>query len=147
MSYDFKIYKGDFKIGSDGDIQKVENTEKLIQDILKVAITPLGSNRFFPWYGSPVSKSLIGNVFDMEFVTTVASGQLMNSLESLQTLQQEQARRQRVTPFEQIAAVRRVEIERNQVDPRFFTVAIDVLTKALSEASTEFVVRPTIHGL
>lgn len=147
MSFDFKIFEGDFQIGSDGDLQKVENTEKLIQEILKIIITPLGTNIYFLWYGSPISKSLVGSPFDMEFLSTIAEGQLTNALEALQTLQQEQSKRQKVTPFEQIAALRRVKIERNQVDPRYFSVVVSVLTKALSDASTEFVVQPTIHSL
>lgn len=123
MSYDFKISNGDFAIGSNGDFKRAENTEKLIQDILKICITPLGGNIFFPWYGSPVNATLVGNPMDMEFLSTVASGQLQNSLQALQTMQQEQAKRQKVTPFEQIAAVKQVQIERNQVDPRFLRLS------------------------
>ena len=67
MSYDFKITNGDWTIGSNGDFQKVENTEKLIQDVLKIIIFPLGKNIFFRWYGSPVAKTLVGTAFDMEF--------------------------------------------------------------------------------
>ncbi len=144
MSFDFRIVNGDITVGQDGDLQKVEDTEKLIQDILKIAITPLGSNQFYPWYGSPISKSMIGHAFDMEFTSSIASSQLQTALENLQRLQQEQARQQRVTPFEQLAAIRRVRIERNQVDPRYFLVIIDAVTRALTEATTQFVVKPTL---
>lgn len=147
MSYDFKIENGDWKIGSNGDIAKVENTEKLIQDILKICIFPLGKNVFFKWYGSPISKSLIGNVMNDEFSSTIASNQLASSIQTLQSLQQEQAKRQRVSPFEQIYATKSVKIERNQVDPRYYGVFINVLTKALTEISTQFGVNPTMTGL
>ena len=143
MSFDFKINStGDLSIGEDGDLSRVENTEKLIQDILKIVITPMGSNQFYPWYGSRLSKSLIGQVFDFEFLSTVASSQLQNALENLQRLQQEQARQQRVTPFEQLAAVKGVRIERNQVDPRYFLVIINTLTRAFTEANTALTIRP-----
>jgi hypothetical protein len=144
MSFDFRIVNGDITVGPDGDLQKVEDTEKLIQDILKIAITPIGTNQFYPWYGSPISKSMIGNAFDMEFISSVASSQLQTSLENLQRLQQEQARQQRVTPFEQLAAIKSVRIERNQVDPRYFLVVIDAVTRALTEATTQFVLKPTL---
>src|SRR3990170_4489242 len=108
MSFDFRIINGDMKIGSNGDLDIVEDSEKLIQEILKIAHTPLGSNIFYPWYGSPISQSLIGNALDIEFVTTVASNQLQTSLENLQRLQQKQSLEQRVTPFEQLAAVKNV---------------------------------------
>jgi hypothetical protein len=143
MSYDFTISQGDLKIGPDGDLDKVENTAKLIQDILKIAITPLGSNVLYPWYGSPVAQTLVGNVFDSEFISTIATGQLTNAIDALRNLQQEQSKSQRVTPFEQIAALRNISIERNQVDPRFFSVRINVLTKALSQVSTSFSVTPS----
>ena len=144
MSYDFKITNGDWSLGSNADIQRVENTEKVIQDILKIIIFPLGKNVFFPWYGSPVSKTLVGNAFDMEFLSTTASSQLMTALETLQKLQQEQAKRQRVTPFEQIAAVQRVSIERNNVDPRYFSVVVKVATRAMTTAQTELVIKPVM---
>jgi len=144
MSYDFRILNGDLVIGADGDIGKVEDTEKLIQEILKMAHTPLGSNLFYPWYGSPISKSLVGNALDMEFLSTVASSQLQTSLENLQRLQQRQSLEQRVTPFEQLMAIKNISITRNQVDPRFFLVVIDVITKALSVVTTQFAVEPTL---
>jgi hypothetical protein len=144
MSFDLRIRDGDLSIGQDGDLTKVENTEKLIQDILKIVITPMGSNQFYLWYGSRVSKSLIGQIFDYEFLSTTASNQLQNALENLQRLQHEQARQQRVTPFELLAALRGVRIERNQVDPRFFLVVISAVTRALTEVNTSLTIKPTL---
>ncbi len=144
MSFDFRIVNGDLGIGTDGDLDKIEDTEKLIQEILKVAHTPLGSNVFYPWYGSPISQSLVGNALDMEFISTVASSQLQSSLENLQRLQQKQALEQRVTPFEQLAAVKSVSITRNQTDPRYILVIIEALTRALSVVTTQFSLRPSL---
>lgn len=144
MSFDFRIVNGDLQVGQDGDLARIENTEKLIQDILKIAITPLGSNQFYPWYGSPVSRSLVGTAFDAEFLSSIATAQLQNSLENLQKLQQAQQTVQRVTPFEQLAALRSVRIERNNVDPRYFVVIINAVTRALSEVRTGFEVKPTL---
>ena len=141
MSFDLKITEGDISIGPDGDLLKVKNTDKLIQDILKMVTTELGSNVFFPWYGSPISRSLVGSVMDMEFISSIATGQLTNSLETLQRLQQVQARSQRVTPSELLAAIQHVKIERNQADPRFFRIVIKVITRALTIAQTEFELR------
>ncbi len=138
MSFDLKVIDGDLAIGPDGDLLQIEDTEKLIQDILKMVITPLGSNAFYPWYGSSVSKSLVGAAFDMEFVSTVASGQLTNSMETLQRMQKVQSQRQAVSPGELLAAIQQIRIERNQVDPRFFRIVIRVVTRALTTAQTEF---------
>ena len=141
MSYDFRITNGDLRIDANGDLDRVEDNEKLIQEILKIAHTPLGSNVFYPWYGSPISQSLVGNALDMEFISTVASSQLQSSIENLQRLQQKQALEQRVTPFEQLAAIKNISITRNQVDPRFFLIVIEVLTKALSVVTTQLSVQ------
>jgi hypothetical protein len=140
MSFDLKISDGDLVIGSNGDLQQVTNTDKLIQDLLKIAITPLGGNPFYPWYGSPISKSLIGTSFSTDFIASVASSQLRSSLETLQKLQRAQAAAQGMTALEQLAAIQEVRIERNMTDPRFFTVIIKALTKALTTVKTEFAV-------
>lgn len=143
MSFDLKIQQGDIKIGTDGDFQKVEDNEKLIQDIAKIATTPLGGNPFFPWYGSPVSKTLIGSPFNFDMIGTLASAQLRQSLETLQLLQQTQVKvGQRVSPGELLAAIQDLRIERNQVDPRYFSVSIKVLTKALTVVTTGFTTDP-----
>lgn len=144
MSFDLLIQKGDLRIASDGGFEKVEDTNKLIQEILKIVHTPLGSNVFYPWYGSPISKTLIGQVLDTEFVATVASNQLQTSLENLQRLQQRQSLEQRVTPFEQLAGIKNISISRNQVDLRHFLVTIDVISRALSVVSTQLEIKPTL---
>lgn len=146
MSFDFLIQDGDISIGSNGDLQKVENSQKLEQDILKIAVTPLGGNLFHTWYGSPISKSLIGTAFDMQFTSTIASGQLQNAIETLQKLQTIQASYQVVSPSEQISAIAKggISIDRNQTDPRFFTVVISVIAKDLSFVTTGFNIKPTL---
>lgn len=142
MSYDLKISAGDLVIGSNRDLEKVEDSDKLIQDILKICLTPLGSNKFHPWYGSPISKSLIGSAFDIELTNTMATSQLRTCLENLQRLQKVQASQQRVSAFELLAALQDVRIERNIVDPRFFSVTILALTNALTTIKTQFSVKP-----
>lgn len=133
MSFDLKIKNGDLHISSTGDLQKVQDTEKLIQDILKIVTTPLGSNPFFPWYGSSVSSSLIGNPFSFQFVGNLASSQIRESLETLQKWQNVQTSSgQSVTPYELLAAIQEVKVERNQIDPRYFRIVIKALTKALT---------------
>lgn len=144
MSFDLKILQGDLQIGSNRDLAKVENTEKLVQDILKIVLTPLGGNPFFPWYGSPIDQSLIGTAFDEVFINQVARSQLRTSLETLQNMQKEQLRMQPqlITPQEQIAAVQDITVHRNTVDPRFFSIFIGVLSKAFRRVETSVDVRP-----
>lgn len=138
MSFDFKIENGDWKIDSTGDLQKVENTEKLVQDCLKILVTTIGSIPFHPTYGSLLGKNLIGNVFDTEFVSSTAQNAIKNSLEALQKYQRNQGLYQRVTPEEQLAAIRQITVERNSVDPRYFSVFVEISTGAFTKQTLNF---------
>ena len=139
MSYDLKIINGDLSIGGNGDIVKITDSDKLIQDILKILTTPLGTNKFFPSYGSPLTKTLIGTTYDFNFIGPMASNQIDSSLNLLKQLQQLQmSSGQSVSPFELISAVQQTKVERNQTDPRFFRVFVRVLNRALTTASTAF---------
>lgn len=144
MSFDLKIQEGDIIIGSDGDLAKVEDTEKLIQDILKLALTPIGSNRFNPGYGSPISRSLVGSVLKDDIAMPIASNQLKTSLETLQKLQKQQFTYQYVSAAEQLAAIKDVQIIRSTTDPRYFKVFIDVISRELTTHRTGFEITPEI---
>ncbi len=138
MSFDFKISQGDLVLGNNGDLQQIINTDKLIQDLLKICITPLGSNPAYPSYGCAINKSLIGTSFDTDFISSIASNQLKNSIEILKDLQEAQSFSQNMTASEQLAAIQEIKIDRNITDPRFFLIVIRALTKALTSIKTEF---------
>ena len=138
MSFDLRISQGDLAIGSDADFDRVEDTDKLIQDVLKILLTPLGGNPFHTWYGSLISNTLVGNVFEEEFLIKIASSQINSALETMQNLQKAQTAVQKVTPNELLAAIRDVEVNRNPVDPRIYSVFVTVLTKGLSTVRTSF---------
>lgn len=138
MSFDLKILNGDLVIDTDADLAIVENSDKLIQDVLKMLMTQLGSNTFWPWYGSILAGSMIGSPFDGNFIASMAQNQINSSLETLQSLQKEQATKQIVTPSELLAAIKSVNVVRNQIDPTFFTISLSLLTKNLTIANTTF---------
>jgi phage baseplate assembly protein W len=132
MSFDFRINNGDIALGPDGDLDKVFDTEKLIQDVLKILSTPLGANKFFPWYGSLLTDSSVGQVADRKFINTMVNQIIRSNLETLQKLQKQQAASgQRVTAAELIAAVQGVSVNRNIVDPTFWRIVAVVLSKDL----------------
>jgi len=134
VSFDLKLTNGDLTLANNSDFAIVQDSDKLIQDILKIVSTPLGGNSLFPWYGSPISQTLIGTAFEHNFISNIASVQLRTSLETLQNLQKEQAKtNQIVTPQEQIAAVQNIKIENNIDDVRFYAVTLTVLSKAFRQ--------------
>lgn len=140
MSFDLKITNRDLAIGSDGDLDKVQNTDKLVQDVLKLLLTKIGSNPFFPWYGSPLTSSMVGTALDASFLISMAENQIRSGLETIQNLQRDQAIRQKVTPGELLAAIRSIQVLRSPIDPRFFTIELTLLTKALKSITTSFTV-------
>lgn len=139
MSFDLKIVDGDLSLSNKRDLAVVEREEKLVQDILKIVSTPLGGNFFHGWYGSPITSTLVGTAYTSNFISAIATTQLRNSLEALKALQAEQAKTsQIVTPQEQIAAIENVQVDRNALDPRFFSIVLTVLNKAFRRVESSF---------
>ena len=140
MSFDLKLVGGDLVLKS-GDLDTVEDADKLVQDVLKLVSTQLGSNPFFPGYGSPISQALVGSAYETTFVESMATQQLKASLERLQDLQQDQIRRnQTVTPDEQIAAIEDVSVSQARNDPRYYLVKLTVINKAFKRVPISFAV-------
>jgi hypothetical protein len=118
----------------------VEDADKLVQDILKLVSTQLGSNPFFPGYGSPISQILIGTS-DISLSEEMATHQLKASIERLKDLQQDQIKHnQIVTPQEQIAVIRDVSIRQARDDPRYYYVNLTVINKAFQSVPVSFAV-------
>src|SRR5574339_112000 len=131
MSFDLKIKNGDLVINN-GILQTVVDSEKLIQDILKMCLTTAGTNPLHPWYGSFISRTLIGNPQNTAVLVQIGKSQLNTALENLRNLQDQQVKSfQRVSADEQIAAILDISIIRSQIDPRLFDVRVKALTKGV----------------
>jgi hypothetical protein len=138
MSFDLKISNGDLVI-SQGKLKTVVDSEKLIQDILKIALTTAGSNPIHPWYGSFISRTLIGNPNHSSILVQIGKSQLNTALQNLKDLQDIQVKSyQRVSADEQIATISDISIIQNQIDPRLFDIVIKALTKGLKPITTAF---------
>jgi multidrug efflux pump subunit AcrA (membrane-fusion protein) len=138
MSFDLKINKGDLVINN-GKLQAVVDSEKLIQDILKICLTTAGSNPQHPWYGSYLSRTIVGNPNQNDVLVQMAKSQLNKSLENLKTLQDLQIKSfQRMSADEQLGAILDISIIRNQIDPRLFDVRIKAFTKGSKPITTAF---------
>lgn len=143
MSFDLKVVNGDLVL-SNGDVGTITGNDKLVQDLLKIALTTAGSNVLQPWYGSLISRSLIGSYLDSNIIISVAKNQLQYAVENLKNLQNIQVSSgQKVTPDEQIAFINDISITRNTVDPRIFSVVIRVLSRSFGRVAASFVVNNT----
>ena len=138
MSFDLKIINGDLAIKS-GDLQTVVDSEKLIQDILKLCLTTAGTNPIHPWYGSFLSRTIVGNPMDTAMLVQIAKSQLNSALENLKNLQNLQNKTfQSMSADEQISAILDIWVERNRIDPRLFNIKINVLNRGLKPVTTAF---------
>lgn len=138
MSFDLKIKGGDLVIDK-GSLKTVVDSEKLIQDLLKISITPAGSNPSYPWYGSFLSRSLIGSALDTSVILTVGQSQLQNAIQILMDLQKAQVKsNQNVSADEQINSILDINIMRSKNNPTFFTVQIKVISRGFKSITTAF---------
>lgn len=141
MSFDLKIENGDIKT-NDGDIVKVENEQKLAQDIIKNCIMPIKGNPHHTNLGCGINRTMVGAAYDPEFTYDMSVQQIKNTLDTIQQLQKIQSQYQFLSPGEQLAAVGRVLITRNTTDPRYYSVEINCLTKSFSNISPKFDLNP-----
>jgi|SRR5271166_2866924 len=138
MSFDLKIVNGDLVINQ-GALQQVQDSEKLIQDILKILLTDVGSNPIHPAYGSFLSRSVVGNPMQTSVIVQIAQSQINSCLTNLQQLQQLQLKSfQKVSADEQLAAITGISVVRSAFDPRLFNIKVSGLTKGFQPISTAF---------
>ncbi len=138
MSFDLKIINGDLVI-KNSQIQTVVDSEKLIQDMLKICLTTAGTNPLHPGYGSFISRTIVGSPLYTNVLVQIGKSQLTTCLENLKTLQDLQVKSfQRVSADEQISSIMDISIIRNEIDPRLFDVRIKAITKGLQPITTAF---------
>lgn len=137
MSFDLKIKNGDL-VFSNGDLQKVVDTEKLEQDILKICLTSVNANPLHPWYGSFLSRTVVGSAQYTNMLSQIAKTQLSTALDNLRQLQINQISYQRVSADEQLNAVSDISVIRNKINPMWYNVAIKVITKGFKKVETSF---------
>jgi len=138
MSFDLKIVNRDLVL-INGQIKTIVDSEKLIQDILKICLTAAGSNPLHPWYGSLVSRTIIGNPLYSSILVQIAKNQLSTALDNLKSLQEIQVKSlQRVSADEQISTILDISVIRNQITPTLFNVTVKALSKGFKPITTAF---------
>lgn len=138
MSFDLKIINNDLVLNG-GDLRQVVNSELLIQAILKICLTDVGSNPLHPSYGSFLSRTIVGNPAATGMIAQIAQSQINTCLTNLQYLQQLQIKSlQKVTADEQLGAILGIQVLRSAFDPRLFNVKIKVQTRGYLPITTSF---------
>jgi len=116
--------ENDFRFDATGSLILIQNEDLLYQAALKILLTDVGSNSFFPWYGTTIrerigSKALSG-------VASVLSEEVRKALSRVQALQTEQAKYQQMSFKERLYAVLAVNVKRHRQDPTTFQIEITV---------------------
>lgn len=140
MSFDLKLTNGDLVIRN-SSLQTVTDSEKLAQDVLKLCLTTAGSNPLVPWYGSFISRTIVGSPMYTSVLVQISKSQLNTALENLKALQEYQVKSfQRVSADEQISSILDISIIRNQLDPRLFDVQLKIMSKGYKPITPSFTV-------
>ena len=139
MSFDLALSNNDLKINADGTINIVTDTPKLRQDILKIILTPLGSNNNYLWYGCSIGDD-IGKNFPNLLQQTRIQANVTQSLNNLKALQMSQSANQQVSLAELIESIADVNIQRDTTDPRQLNVTVTVLSKRLAQVQELFTI-------
>jgi hypothetical protein len=133
MSYDLKIVNGDLSITNSGSLDTVNQNSKIIQDIKKLLLTDLGSNKYHPNYGSPLGEGVIGDYQDEKFLKMNIKNSIERSINKLISLQKNQLKYQYVSPSETIMFIKNINVFRDKSDPRMWSVFVSVIAQDLSE--------------
>ena len=141
MSFDLQIKNNDISVSSTGDVNIVVNTDKLIQDVIKILLTSQGTNKFYRWYGSTIAKRVIGEVLGPYYTKVEMTRAIEDSLNNLMKLQQAQALYQDTSASETLSGINYIDIVREDSDPRLYSIIVSVLTKKLTAVETTFQLR------
>lgn len=138
MSFDLKLLNKNLVLDN-GKLSIVTSTNKLIQDILKIILTPIGSNPSFPWYGCALVESMPGLNLDPTTRNALIQSQIKNCIDNLVALQLAQKKSsQNVSAAEHIASISDISVIQDSRDPRGIIITIKVLTKAFNTVTTSF---------
>lgn len=141
MSFDLKIEGGDIVIGQDGGLTTVFDNTKLRQDVIKILLTKLGENKFHPSYGSEVGAINIGHIPDQELLELDLQASVRDAVNKLIALQRSQSRKQFLTPGERIVSLLDVSAQRDEIDPRLYSIFLTIQTGALTSISESITIR------
>lgn len=138
MSFDFALIDNDLSLLQDGTVRMVKDTQKLRQDVLKVIITTLGSNRFHPWYGCTVSEDIIGKNLPNNMMLMDIQTSIQQSLDKLKKLQFQQLTVQKVSLAELINVIGEIIAYRSPEDPRQVKIDVTVYSRRLTKVEETF---------
>lgn len=138
MAFDLQIVNGDLSILADGSLSTVSDSPKLVQDIGKMVVTPLGSNIFAPWYGCDLSDRVIGQGLSTQLLAQEIENSIENSLNIIRQLQSGQSSTQVLSLAEQLGPTKSITAYYDPNDSRKLNIAVIVYSKRLQQIQQVF---------
>lgn len=119
----------DYQINNLGNYKTIINEEKLMQDLRKIVVTGITTDKIATWYGTSFS-SIIGVQEFPEIVKTKIAAQILEALTRLKNIQIQQEEYQEVTDNEFLDFVRSLTVVQSELEPTYYTATADVTTQA-----------------
>lgn len=119
--------ENDWEYDLRGDALIVANEDLLVQSALKMILTRIGSNAYFPTYGTSI-RDAIGKKA-LSTTATEIREQVRSALLLVSRMQQAQSKFQQVTLEERLFTVNSVDVRQSANDPTVFLVDV-VVTNA-----------------
>ena len=116
--------ENDYRFDPTGQAIMVQNEDLLYQAALKIILTDRGSNPYQPWYGTQL-RSRIGSKI-LAGVSAVISEDIRQALAKYQSLQESQAKYQKVSYKERLYAILAVSVKPHVQDNTAFLVEVVV---------------------
>jgi len=126
MSFDLRLFNGDIKV-TNGVLEKVSGTEKLVQDLVRAFLTPKGSSKFYPEIGTLVGD-VIGRNYPDDVTMVKIEDSFKDALRFLINKQEKQLVVQNLDSGERILQILSVRAERPSSDPRQINDFVAIVT-------------------
>lgn len=134
--------ENDMRFDDRGGTLVISNENLLYQSVLKILLTELKSNIYYPWYGSDITSS-IGSKSNPSTANQIQQS-IRTALSNLQSQQNQQTKYQIITPKERLYSVDHVGVRPSEKDPTVFLV--DVVVRNYSFDPIEITIVYTAPG-
>jgi len=141
VSFDLYASSGDLELGNNGDLLLVRDSDKLVQDVLKLLNTTTGSDPLNPMYGSILTSASLGQIMDPLVLATRAQMVIAEALDNLISIQQYQRSIQFMSEAESIVDFDTPIVEQDASDSRQYNIYVSAISKELVPLTIQIEVR------
>jgi hypothetical protein len=107
-----------------GQINIVQNEEKILQEVKKGLLTVLGSNPFHSWIGTRINTLIGSKIFNIDSLKANLIQEVSNYLERYLDVQYQQARFQEVTDREAFGQIILIDAAIDPIEPTLLTLTV-----------------------